>query len=137
MRMTDETLSAPHDHVLGLEDVALGRTVCYPMTIYLLRNNDRSGVMGILKEDNEFISKRKSTTGTIIEGRDDDYQPFEAVVVWDGACPSPLSAIPLGVQGSGDTVKHIFRESSKGILLGEYPNTGALWAGIAAGRAMC
>lgn len=130
-------LTLPPDPVLGLEDVALGRWVPAPTTVYLIRNNDRSGVMGVLYPEGEFLLKARSTTGSTIQGRDDDKIPYEGQIVWDGAAPSPVSEIPLGFRDLGETEEEpVFKEHSKGLLLGDYPNNGELWKAIGEGREM-
>ncbi len=131
----DAYLTRPPDPVIGLIDVALGRYVSSPTTFYAERDNDRSGVLGILYPDSRTIMKSRSTTGTTVRGRDDDFQPFEATVVWDGARPSPISVEPIGWVDEEET-QPLFKEHSKGLLLGDYPNSGALWQAVGVGRGM-
>lgn len=130
----DESYWEP-DPVMGLVDVARGRTVLAPTTIYLLRNKDRSGVMGLLQPSGEFVPKRKSTTGQVFLITDGDGEVFEGLVQWDGAQPSPRSATPLGWWDEEET-SPIYEESSKGVLLGNYSENGELWNSVAIGRAM-
>ncbi len=123
------------DPVLGLEDVALGRSVTSPTTIYLRRNRDRSGVMGILNPDGAYITKAASTTGMRITGLDEQGVRFEATISWDGAQRAPWSKTPVGYRDEKQT-QPIYREHSKGLLLGDYPNSGELWRAIKLGRGM-
>ncbi len=112
--------------LLGLLDIALGRYVPVPTTIYLCRNQDRSGVMGLLLPDGESYTKRKSTCGRVLRGVDEQGERFESTVVWDGAQPEPPSKTPIGWRDKEET-RPIFRGKSKGLLLGRYGKKGDGW----------
>lgn len=107
------------DPVLGVEDVARGRSVACPTTFYLLRNRDRSGVMGVIDQNGHEMWKRKSTSGQIISGVDEYGQAFELEICWDGAQSCPESKEPIGFADI-EELKPVFREHSKGLLLGAY-----------------
>lgn len=122
--------------VKGLEDIARGWwPPAHPETFYLLRNRDRSGVMGIITPNGDVVNRSASTTGQHCEVRDDEGNIYDGEVMWDGAQPSPVSGVPLGWHDV-EEIKPIFQESSKGILLGDYSNNGELWNSIHIGRAM-
>lgn len=123
------------DPVLGLVDVALGRGVMSPTTIYRNRNQDRSGVMGWLHPSGEFHPKVSSTTGRMFVVFDADFEAYEATVLWDGAQKCPTSDTAIGYQDEEELVP-LFREHSKGLLLGNYASNGELWNAIALGREM-
>lgn len=131
----EEELTRPPDPVWGLEDVARGRDTLSPRTIYAVRNADRSGVMGILQPSGEYVNRTPTTTGQRFVTKDDDGVTWDVEIAWDGAQPSPVSATPIGFW-DGEETKPIFQGHSKGLLLGDYPNNGELWAAIGVGRAM-
>ncbi len=107
------------DPVLGLRDIALGRWVCCPTTFYLIRNRNRSGVMGTVDQHGEVVWKRKSTSGQVVTGIDEYGQAFALEIVWDGAQPSPVSPTPIGYEDVEER-KPVFKSCSKGLLLGDY-----------------
>lgn len=123
------------DPVMGLKDVAKGKCVLAPTTVYLQTNKDRSGVVGMLLPNGQFVSKRKSTTGSEGETMDEWNEVYATTVVWDGAQKQPVSATPIGYEDKDET-KPLYQEHSKGILLGDYPNNGELWNALRAGRGM-
>lgn len=104
--------------VWGLIDVALGRWPMVPTTIYLLRNRDRSGVIGVLYPNGHFLVKRSPTTGCAVTV-EEEQTIWMGEVVWDGAQPCPISEEPIGWWDEEETLP-IFTGHSKGILLGPY-----------------
>lgn len=130
----DETYWNP-DPVMGLRDVAQGRGVLCPTTIYLQRNQDRSGVVGLLHPSGEFISKLKSTSGRTFELIDPDFDHYDGLVVWDGAQKCPQALKPIGYLDEEETLP-LYQEHSKGLVLGDYQQKNSLWSAIGVGRRM-
>lgn len=123
------------DEVMGLADVARGMGTAYPQTIYLVRGDDRSGAVGVLYPDGTFLTKWASTTGHRFEVEDEFLVTYQCEVRWDGAQPCPLSPEPVGFQDEAQFIP-VFHEHSKGLLLGDYAQTGELWRSVNRGTKM-
>jgi hypothetical protein len=84
-------------------------------------------VLGVLQPSGELIVKAQSTDGQQSIHKDPvDDQRCLMEVVWDGAKPLPLAATPIGFLDE-EGRKPIYREHSKGMLLGDYQIKGDMW----------
>lgn len=131
----DDDLSfwmAPEAPVLGLRDIAIGRDVAVPTTVYLIPGDSASGVMGLLTQFGEFRRQAGSKVGQQVTLNQDGLT-FTVETVWDGAIKEPTEPEPIGWENPEEQQGPVFRGSSKGLLLGNYSVTGELWKAIRKG----